>query len=129
VVILDASAAVYILLNLLPNRAARIRERLRGEQLNAPHLIDIEVAQAVRRLVRVGDVTEAAGAFALLNLANMAIDRYPHFPFLGSIWDMRNNRTAYDAAYVALAELLDVPLITADARMAATPAAVAIEVY
>lgn len=128
-IVLDASSAVCVLLNSPVDRAARIRERLRGEELQAPHLIDLEVAHALRRMVLIGDLTSAGAEEALNSLAWLEVDRHPHYPFLGDIWRMRSNRTAYDAAYVALAEFLRAPLITLDGRMARTPSAATIEVF
>jgi len=128
-IVLDASAAVCLLLDRPLDKANGIRRRLPGESLHAPHLIDLEVAQALRRLVLFGEFAEARASEALTDLAERRIHRHPHDPLLAHIWQMRANRTAYDAAYVALAEALGAPVITLDARMARTPAAVPIEVF
>ena len=111
------------------HRADQLWERSRSEELQAPHLIDLEVAQTLRRLVLAQEVTAARAEMALSDLADFRLTRHPHHLLLGDIWRMRSNRTAYDAAYVALAELLGAPLITLDARMARTPSAVTIEVF
>jgi predicted nucleic acid-binding protein len=80
-------------------------------------------------MVSTGGVTAARADAAIAALTRFPLTRYPHDLFLTEIWRMRSNRTAYDAAYVALAEFLGAPLITLDARMARSPAAVSIEVF
>ena len=88
------------------------------ESLHAPHLLDVEVAHALRRYAIVaGDRASAAGA-AMEDLRRLRLRRYPHGPLLGRIWELRANLTAYDAAYVALAEALGAPLVTRDGRLA-----------
>ena len=128
-VVLDASAAVCLLAERPLGAVERLRARLWDEELHAPHLLDLEVAHALRRFVLSGELSLERAVAALTDLANLPLLRHPHAPLLAEIWRMRNNHTAYDTAYVALAELLRVPLITLDARMARTPAAVAIEVF
>lgn len=120
-IVIDASAVVAMLLRL--EQAERILDRVlkRGETLHAPHVIDVEVAQVVRRYWRVGDITAARGGEALRDLAALPIQRYSHEPLLGRIWQLRNNATAYDAAYVALAEGLDAVLLTLDSALARIP--------
>lgn len=99
----------------------RVRDRLRSERLAAPHLIDIEVASAWRRLAAAGDLDERRAQLAFDDLRAFRIERAPHGPLLSRCWELRTNLTVYDAAYVALAELLDVMLLTADARIDAAP--------
>ena len=89
-----------------------------GETLHAPHLLDLEVAQVLRRYYRIKDVSRQRGEQALVDLADFPIERYPHTDFLQRIWDLRDNLTAYDAAYVALAEALSAPLLTCDSKLA-----------
>ncbi len=89
--------------------------------LHAPHLIDVEVAQVLRRYVNRGQLGEHHAAAALDDLRDLALERYPHHLFLPRIWDLRDNVTAYDAAYLALAEALDAPLLTCDRRLATAP--------
>jgi predicted nucleic acid-binding protein len=84
-------------------------------------LIDIEVAQVLRRFLRRGDINPERGRVALQNLADLPLVRYPHERLLPRVWELRNNLTAYDAVYVALAEVLDAPLLTRDRRIAAAP--------
>jgi predicted nucleic acid-binding protein len=89
------------------------------ETLHAPHLLDVEVAQVVRRYAATGDIDQERGRSALADLADFPLRRYPHDLLLPRVWDLRNNLTAYDAVYVALAEALGAPLITRDRRLAA----------
>jgi predicted nucleic acid-binding protein len=118
VIVVDASAILEVLLN--SRAAARAAERLfaPGETLHAPHLLDVEVAQVLRRYAASGELDDARGGRALEALAEFALTRYPHQPFLPRMWALRHNLTAYDAAYVALAEALGVPLVTRDVRLA-----------
>ncbi len=128
-IVLDASAALCILLNSPAPRASTLRQRLRGEHLQAPHLIDLEVAQTLRRFVLAGSLTVDRAHDALADLAQLPLIRHPHYPFLDRIWQLRSNVTAYDAAYVALAEILSAPLLTLDARLAHAGTRVTIEVF
>jgi predicted nucleic acid-binding protein len=89
------------------------------QTLHAPHLLDIEVAQVIRRYAATGEIEQERGAEALADLAEVPLRRYPHHFLLPRVWDLRNNLTAYDAVYIALAEMLDAPLLTRDQRMAA----------
>ncbi len=127
--VLDASAAICVLLNRPLERAGALQQRLLGEALQAPHLIDLEVLQALRRFVFSGSLPADRAREALTDLAQFRLTRYPHYPFLERVWQLRHNLTAYDAAYVALAEFLDAPLLTLDARMARAGGGVAIEVF
>ena len=92
-----------------------------GRTLHAPHLVDVEVAQVIRRYAANGEIDGERGRMALADLADFPLRRYPHDFLLSRIWDLRNNLTAYDAAYVALAEALDAPLLTRDRRLAVSP--------
>ena len=119
-IVVDASALIEVLLNT--SAAPRIADRLfdRGETLHAPHLLDVEVAQVLRRYARVGEISATRGNAALEDLAAFPITRYPHSPFLPRIWQLRDNATACDAAYLALAEALEAPFLTRDAKLAAS---------
>jgi predicted nucleic acid-binding protein len=120
VIVLDASTAIDLLLNIEP-RARMIRARLgNGETLHAPHLIDAEVFSAVRHLVRRRTVLEERGRLALDDLRTLRLTRYPILPLIGRMWAIRENMSGFDAAYVALAEALDAPLVTTDRRLART---------
>jgi len=90
-------------------------------ELSAPELIDLEVLSALRRLVRAEVISEAHAASSLRELALMPLARSPHAPLVGRIWELRDNLSAYDAAYVALAERVEGSLVTADSRLAAAP--------
>lgn len=121
-IVLDASAALEFLLR--SERGERIADRIApaSETLHAPHLIDVEVARVVGRLVRTGDMDATRGAEALSDLRALDLVRYPHDILLERMWELRDNCTAYDSAYVALAEALAAPLLTTDATLAAIPA-------
>lgn len=89
-----------------------------NETLHAPHLIDLEIAQVMRRYTRSGEISAERAGEVLSDLCDIPLIRYPHSVLLKRIWELRNGLTAYDAAYVALAEALDVPLITRDRALA-----------
>jgi predicted nucleic acid-binding protein len=118
VLVVDASALLEILLNTPEGDRVAARLFRPGETLHAPHLIDLEVAQVLRRYALAGDVDAGRGREALEDLADLPISRYPHGLFVSRIWELRRNVTAYDAAYVALAEALAAPLVTRDAALA-----------
>ena len=130
-IVLDASSVVAVLLYRGPG-AERIRERIEspGESLHVPHLMDLEVLHALRRQALRGALSPGRGAEALEDLASIMLVRYPHTSLMERIWELRENLTAYDAAYVALAEALDAPLVTMDARLAQAPGhRAAVELY
>ena len=97
------------------------RARLRAQTLAAPELIDLETASVIRRQLLNGDLDARRAGLALTDLAQAPLRRAPHRPLLKRCWQLRDNLTVYDAAYVALAELLDAVLVTADARLAGAP--------
>lgn len=101
----------------------RARDRLVGERLFAPELVDLEVASVWRRAARSGRLERRRAHQALTDLASLPLDRAPHQPLMGRIWELRENLTPYDAAYVALAEALGTPLLTADQHLARAPGA------
>ncbi|MFI4948359.1 MAG: type II toxin-antitoxin system VapC family toxin [Alphaproteobacteria bacterium] len=117
-IVVDASALVEMLLRM--PAADQIERRLfdTGEALHAPHLLDIEITQVVRRFASRGDIGDEAGRAALADLAAFGIERHSHDVFLPRVWELRHNLTAYDAVYVALAETLPAPLLTRDRRLA-----------
>jgi predicted nucleic acid-binding protein len=119
--VLDASAVIEWL--RYSEKGMRIHRRTAGPDatLHAPHLLDVEVAQVFRRSVLAGALPSGRAAQALEDLALLPIYRHSHDSLLFRIWELRHNLTAYDAAYVAVAELLDAPLITCDRRMSTAP--------
>lgn len=120
-IVLDASAAVDWLLQTPAGQQIEKRIYTRGESLHAPHLLDLEVAQVLRRLVREGLISSQRADQALEDFLNLRITRYPHFVFLPRIWRLRNNLSAYDAAYIVLAEKLSAPMVSRDARLPSAP--------
>ncbi len=120
-IVLDASAVVAVLLNTDVGR--RVAEEISPStlSLHAPQLLDIEVLQVLRRYVRLGAMTAERGIIGVEALGQLDITRYGHEALSSRIWALRDNLTAYDATYVALAEALDATLLTLDARLAAAP--------
>ena len=120
-IVVDASALLELILRTPASAAVERRLFAEGETLHAPHLIDVETAQVVRRYALNGELDAGRGREALEDLADLPIRRYPHDFLLPRVWELRNNLTAYDAVYVALAEALDAPPVTRDRRLAAAP--------
>jgi predicted nucleic acid-binding protein len=121
VIVIDASALLELLLGTALGRgvASRVADPRVG--LHTPHLADLEVAQALRRYVYDRQLEPDAAGAALRELRALDLERHPHEPLLDRVWALRDNVTAYDAAYVALAEALAAPLLTCDARLARAP--------
>ncbi len=120
-IVIDASALVELLRSTA--KGVRIDERIsqdRGPYL-APHLVDLEVLQAFRELVRVGDVDLNRAVSALAAFAQFPLERLPHDVLRDRVWELRDNLTAYDAAYVALAEAFNCPVLTCDGPMSRAP--------
>jgi predicted nucleic acid-binding protein len=117
VLVVDASVLVVALADDGPD-GDQARVRLRGEQLAAPELLDVEVASVLRRQVRLGEVAPRRAGLALADLAAAPVARASHQPLLGRCWELRDNLTIYDATYVALAEALGVDFLTGDIRLA-----------
>jgi predicted nucleic acid-binding protein len=118
-IVMDASAAIEWLLQTPVGVRVDRRIFSRPRSLHAPHLLDLEVAQVLRRYVREKVMSAQRGQEALEDLDGLPLHRYPHDFLLPRVWQLRANLTAYDAVYVALAELLDAPLITCDSGIAA----------
>jgi predicted nucleic acid-binding protein len=121
VIVLDASAAVEWLLQT--STGARVAGRILSsrETLHAPHLLDVEVIQVLRRHAAQGAIAASRAEEALQDLLDLRLRRYPHRFFLRRVWELRDNLTAYDALYVALAEALDATLLTCDGKLALAP--------
>jgi predicted nucleic acid-binding protein len=120
VIVVDASILATGLADDGPD-GDRVRARLRGEQLMAPHIIDLEVTSVWRRLAAAGALGERRAALAVRDLESLRLERAAHRPLLARCWELRNNLTAYDASYVALAELMRVGLLTGDTRLGNAP--------
>lgn len=117
-IVIDASVVFESLLGVERKAVAARAAVAAAPALHAPHLVDIEVASSIRRAVRSGTVGGPAAIAALTALGAMAVERYPHGPFLPRIHQLRHSITSYDAAYIALAEALDAELVTCDAKLA-----------
>jgi predicted nucleic acid-binding protein len=118
VIVADASLVVDLLLG--GDAAAPIAARLLdpAETVHVPHLLDVEVAQALRRYALSGELDAARGEQAIADLADFPFQRYPHAALLERAWELRHSLSAYDSVYVALAEALDATLVTRDRRLA-----------
>lgn len=117
-IVLDASAVVDWLLQTSVGQRIEKRIYSQGESLHAPHLMDLEVAQVLRRLAREKIVSVNRANEVVQDLEALRITRYPHFVMLGRVWELRDKLSAYDAAYVVLAEKLGATLVSRDARLA-----------
>ena len=120
-IVIDASAVLELLFRTAAGLEVAERIADAHETLHAPHLLDVEILQAVRRYTRTGMLDEARARMALDDLAALDMARYPLDAMWERVWELRDNLTAYDGAYVALAEVLRAPLLTADARIAKAP--------
>jgi len=120
VIVIDASALMEVL--LATGVGTRVRDRVfrKEETLHAPHLLDLEIVHVLRRSCMIGELQPNRAAQALAVLNDLRLVRHPHEPYVPRIWALRHSLTAYDAAYVALAEALDARLITRDGRMASS---------
>jgi predicted nucleic acid-binding protein len=118
-IVLDASAVIEFLLRT--PTGADITGRIEGETLAVPHLVDVEVAQVMRRYERARAITTLRARQLLLDLVDLDATRYPHDVLVARVWQLRGNLTAYDAVYVSLAEALGATLVTCDGRLARAP--------
>ncbi len=121
-IVLDASAVIDWLLQTRAGQHIEHRIYSQNETLYVPHLLDLEVTQVLRRLVGQGVVVPRRADEAVRDLLDLRLNRYPHFVFLPRIWQLRRNFTAYDAAYIVLAEHLGATLLTRDRRLASPTA-------
>jgi predicted nucleic acid-binding protein len=120
VIVLDSSAAV----DYLAGTAAAdwvTETLLANPEIHAPHLLDIEVLGSLRKLVLTRRLSAVRAAEAVDDFRFLAVKRYPHVPLVERVWELRETVTASDAAFVALAEALDAPLVTTDLRLARAP--------
>lgn len=120
-IVIDASALLEFLLQT--PLGVRVEARLfrRDDEFHAPHLVDVEVAQGLRRLVRTGEVSSGRAADAIADLTELDLHRHAHLDLLGRAWKLRDNISAYDAMYVALAEAIDALIVTCDGPLAKAP--------
>jgi len=121
VIVLDASAVVELLLGT--NRGRSIAARIEDPEisLHVPHLLDVEVLQALRRYVRDGELDRDSAVAAIADLHTLDLERHSHEPLTDRVWELREKLTAHDAVYVALAEVLGTRVLTCDARLARAP--------
>jgi len=117
-IVLDASALVDWLLQTSSGQRIERRIYAYSETLHSPHLLDLEITQVLRRLTQQGVVSGTRADQAVRDLVDLRLTRYPHIVLLPRIWQLRRNFSAYDAAYIVLAEKLGAPVITRDRRLA-----------
>lgn len=120
-IVLDASAILEVLLQTAAGASVTERILAPGSTLHVPHLMDVEVAQVLRRFVARGEIDPERARQALEDLGDLPLQRYAHDVLLPRVWELRQNLTAYDAVYVALAEALEATLLTRDGRIFRAP--------
>lgn len=120
-IVLDASTLIELILSTAAGKAVARRIAAPDVGLHVPHLADLEVSQVLRRYVREGTIDALTAATALDDMRALDLQRHAHEPFIGRVWALHANLSAYDAAYVALAEVLACPLLTRDVRLAQAP--------
>ena len=120
-IVVDASALLEFLLQT--SLGARVEARLfrQEDELHAPHLLDVEITQGLRRLVRTGEVSSGRADEAIADLTDLDLHRHPHLDLLGRAWKLRDNISAYDAMYVALAGAIEATMVTCDGPLAKAP--------
>jgi len=117
-IVIDASALLELLLGTDRAEGVAARALAPDERLHAPHLLDVEIAQALRRLVQLKQITSSRAQQALDDYTAFVIERHTHQELLPRIWQLRDSVTAYDGTYVALSEALNAPLLTCDSKLA-----------
>lgn len=117
-IVADASSILEVLLRAPAAEAIIKWAFVSGQTIHAPHLMDVEVMQVLRRYARTNSIRAQRAQEALDDYSAMPITRYPHTVLLPRMWELRHNLTAYDAAYISLAEALDAPLVTCDRALA-----------
>ena len=120
-IVIDASALLEFLLQTRLGTRAEARLFRDGDEFHSPHLVDVEVTQALRRLVRSSEVSPERAAEAIADLTDLDLHRHGHLDLLTRAWKLRENVTSYDAMYIALAEALDATVVTCDTPLANAP--------
>ena len=120
-IVVDASALLEFLLQTPLGSRVETRLFRDGDEFHSPHLVDVEVTQGLRRLVRSGEVSPDRAAEAIADLTDLDLHRHAHLDLLTRAWKLRENVTAYDAMYVALAEALDAAVVTCDTPLGKAP--------
>ena len=120
-IVVDASALLEFLLQTPLGKRIEARFFREEDELHAPHLVDVEVVQGLRRLVRTGEVSQGRAEEAIADLTDLDLHRHPHLDLVGRAWKLRDNITTYDAMYVALAEAIEAPIVTCDSPLAKAP--------
>ena len=120
-IVVDASALLEFLLQTPLGTRVEARLLLDEDEFHSPHLVDVEVTQGLRRLVRAGEVSAARAGAAIADLVDLDLHRHAHLELLTRAWKLRANVTAYDAMYLALAEALDATVLTCDRPLAKAP--------
>ena len=120
-IVVDASAMLEFLLQTPLGTRVEARLFRDGDEFHTPHLVDVEVTQGLRRLVRMGEVSADRAAEAVADLLDLDLHRHAHVDLLARAWKLRENLTVYDAMYIALAEALDATVVTCDAPLTRAP--------
>jgi predicted nucleic acid-binding protein len=121
VIVVDASALLEFLLQTRLGTRVEARLFRDGADFHSPHLVDVEVTQGLRRLVRSGEVSPERAAEAIADLTDLDLHRHAHLDLLTRAWKLRENVTMYDAMYIALAEALNATVVTCDTPLAKAP--------
>jgi len=116
-IVIDASAALELVLQTVKGTQVGVLALAPEERLHSPHLIDIEVAQTLRRLTQAKGLTVRRAEQALSDFSNLAIERHDYRDLIWRVWKLRDALTVYDGVYLALAEALDAPLLTCDGKL------------
>ena len=117
-IVVDASAMLEFLLQTALGTRVEARLFRDRDELHAPHLVDVEVLQALRRLVRLGEVSPSRADEVIADLSDLDLHRHAHLDLLARAWKLRGNVSAYDAVYVALAEAMEAAIVTCDGPLA-----------